>query len=39
MCNRVLWMEHGRVRMSGPAGRVVRAYKDSVSPASSSAAA
>lgn len=32
MCNRVLWMEHGRVKMSGPADRVVRAYRDSVQP-------
>ena len=32
MCNRVLWMEHGRVRMAGPAHDVVSAYKASVMP-------
>jgi lipopolysaccharide transport system ATP-binding protein len=32
MCNRVLWMEHGRVRMAGPASQVVRAYRESVMP-------
>jgi lipopolysaccharide transport system ATP-binding protein len=25
-CNRILWMEHGRVRMDGPAGEVLPAY-------------
>ncbi len=30
MCTRVLWMEHGHVRMAGPAERVAKAYEDSV---------
>lgn len=32
MCNRVLWMEQGRVRMSGSAAAVVTAYEASVKP-------
>ena len=27
-CNRILWMEHGRVRMDGPADEVIAAYFD-----------
>jgi ABC-type polysaccharide/polyol phosphate transport system ATPase subunit len=30
LCNRALWLEHGHVRMSGPAGKVARAYEASV---------
>lgn len=26
-CDRVLWVDHGELRMDGPAGEVVRAYK------------
>jgi lipopolysaccharide transport system ATP-binding protein len=25
-CNRVLWLEHGKIRMDGPAEEVVTAY-------------
>ena len=32
LCTRVLWMEHGAVRMDGPADAVVPAYLASVSP-------
>ncbi|QEL16108.1 ABC transporter ATP-binding protein [Limnoglobus roseus] len=39
MCDRVLWMEQGRVRMAGPADKVVRAYQDSVKPQKSAGGA
>ena len=26
LCSRILWLDHGRIRMSGPAGEVVPAY-------------
>jgi ABC-type polysaccharide/polyol phosphate transport system ATPase subunit len=26
LCRRIIWLDHGRVRMSGPAGEVVHAY-------------
>jgi ABC-type polysaccharide/polyol phosphate transport system ATPase subunit len=30
ICDQVIWMDHGSVRMFGPADVVVRAYQDSV---------
>jgi ABC-type polysaccharide/polyol phosphate transport system ATPase subunit len=27
MCGRVVWLDHGRLVMSGPAGAVVAAYR------------
>src|SRR6185437_14326788 len=30
MCNRAVWMDHGRVVMTGEVGEVVAAYRDSV---------
>jgi lipopolysaccharide transport system ATP-binding protein len=41
MCQRVLWLDHGTVRLAGPTAEVVRAYLDSVDEAliSSSASA
>ncbi len=33
MCDRVLWMDHGRARMIGPTEDVVAAYEDSVDSA------
>ena len=26
LCDRVLWLDHGRIRMDGPAGEVIAAY-------------
>ena len=26
ICSRILWLDHGRILMSGPAGEVVPAY-------------
>jgi lipopolysaccharide transport system ATP-binding protein len=26
VCNRVIWLEHGRIKMDGPVGEVVPAY-------------
>jgi lipopolysaccharide transport system ATP-binding protein len=37
-CNRVLWLDHGRVRMLGPAGEVIAAYLASTQPAQPRAA-
>ena len=28
MCNQVVWLEHGRVKATGPAEEVCRAYQD-----------
>jgi ABC-type polysaccharide/polyol phosphate transport system ATPase subunit len=41
MCQRVVWLDHGTVRLAGPTAEVVRAYLDSVDEAliSSSASA
>jgi ABC-type polysaccharide/polyol phosphate transport system ATPase subunit len=39
MCSRVLWMEHGKVRLDGPAEQVVKAYQRSCLPAAKPAAA
>lgn len=34
LCDRIIWLDHGTVRMEGPAGEVVDAYQESVaSPA------
>lgn len=38
ICNRAIWMDHGSVRMEGPAGEVVQAYRESV-PAEAEATA
>jgi len=32
-CNRVIWMDHGRVRMDGPAAEVMAAYLAGTTPA------
>jgi ABC-type polysaccharide/polyol phosphate transport system ATPase subunit len=37
LCNRVLWLEHGRVKMDGPADRVVNAYIKSATPSAAAA--
>lgn len=37
LCERGLWMDHGRVRMAGPMAEVVAAYKDSVAGVSQAA--
>jgi ABC-type polysaccharide/polyol phosphate transport system ATPase subunit len=29
-CNRVLWLEHGQIKLDGPAEEVIQAYKDSL---------
>ena len=26
LCERVIWLDHGRIRMDGPAGEVIAAY-------------
>src|SRR5437588_767316 len=41
MCQRVVWLDHGTIRLAGPTAEVVRAYLDSVDEAliSSSASA
>ncbi|MSR32851.1 MAG: ABC transporter ATP-binding protein [Gemmataceae bacterium] len=31
MCDRVLWMDHGTIRMEGPANQVIEAYQQSMS--------
>jgi len=30
LCNRVIWLDHGKIRMAGPAAEVIAAYFDSV---------
>jgi ABC-type polysaccharide/polyol phosphate transport system ATPase subunit len=30
ICDKVIWMDHGSIRMYGPSGVVVKAYQDSV---------
>jgi ABC-type polysaccharide/polyol phosphate transport system ATPase subunit len=30
LCDKVLWMDHGRVRRLGPTEEVIDAYRDSV---------
>jgi ABC-type polysaccharide/polyol phosphate transport system ATPase subunit len=30
MCNRAVWMDHGRVVMTGEVGEVLAAFRDSV---------
>ena len=32
-CTRVVWMDHGRVRMDGPAAEVMAAYLAGTTPA------
>jgi homopolymeric O-antigen transport system ATP-binding protein len=32
LCNRIVWMDHGRPLQVGPADEVIAAYKDSVEP-------
>jgi ABC-type polysaccharide/polyol phosphate transport system ATPase subunit len=27
MCNRVVWLDHGRIQMSGPADEVIALYQ------------
>ena len=36
LCNRIVWMDHGRPMMVGPADEVIAAYRDSVAPAPAS---
>jgi ABC-type polysaccharide/polyol phosphate transport system ATPase subunit len=38
MCNRAVWMDHGRIVMTGPCAEVVAAYRSSVQSQSSVAA-
>jgi ABC-type polysaccharide/polyol phosphate transport system ATPase subunit len=38
ICNRCLWMDHGRIRMLGEPKEVIEAYKESVHPAAAKAA-
>jgi ABC-type polysaccharide/polyol phosphate transport system ATPase subunit len=38
ICHRVLWLDHGRIRMAGDPEAVVEAYKDSVAAPQSAAA-
>lgn len=33
MCQRTIWLDHGRIRMQGPTAEVVRAYLDAVDEA------
>ena len=28
LCNKVAWLDHGRIKMDGPAEQVCEAYKD-----------
>jgi lipopolysaccharide transport system ATP-binding protein len=39
MCNRAIWLEHGKVRAMGPTAKIVKAYEDSVQPVQSRDAA
>jgi ABC-type polysaccharide/polyol phosphate transport system ATPase subunit len=39
LCDKVLWMDHGRVRQLGPTEEIVAAYKKSVGAASGQQAA
>jgi ABC-type polysaccharide/polyol phosphate transport system ATPase subunit len=39
LCNRGLWMERGRLRMSGPIKEVIAAYRESLRPAAQPTAA
>jgi ABC-type polysaccharide/polyol phosphate transport system ATPase subunit len=38
LCNRILWLDHGQVRMLGPAGDVIAAYLTAMQPAEQRAA-
>ena len=38
LCNRAIWLEHGRIRLSGPCPDVVAAYCQSLAPESRAAA-
>ena len=38
LCSRILWLDHGRVRMLGPAGEVIAAYLASANTAEQRAA-
>jgi ABC-type polysaccharide/polyol phosphate transport system ATPase subunit len=33
MCNRVVWIDHGRMIASGPADEIITAYQESIAPA------
>src|SRR5262245_37773981 len=33
LCDRVVWLDHGRVRCVGPAAEILAAYRDSARPA------
>lgn len=33
ICNRVIWIDHGRIHADGPAGKIVAAYHNHYSPA------
>jgi len=39
MCNRVIWLDHGRIMMDGEPGKVIAAYADSVAKQPAPAAA
>ncbi|MBS0208532.1 MAG: ABC transporter ATP-binding protein [Planctomycetes bacterium] len=38
LCNRLIWMDHGRVRMLGPTEQVIAAYNNTVQPSLAQAA-
>jgi ABC-type polysaccharide/polyol phosphate transport system ATPase subunit len=38
MCNRAVWMDHGRIVMTGPCHEVIAAYRSSVQGPSATAA-
>ncbi len=38
LCERVIWLDHGRIRQAGPAGQVVAAYQQQAHVAESQAA-
>jgi ABC-type polysaccharide/polyol phosphate transport system ATPase subunit len=37
MCDRILWMDHGRMKMMGKPDEVIQAYRDSLKPAAQAA--
>jgi ABC-type polysaccharide/polyol phosphate transport system ATPase subunit len=38
LCDRVIWMDHGRIRLEGPADKVIEAYANPSDPATRQAA-
>jgi ABC-type polysaccharide/polyol phosphate transport system ATPase subunit len=39
LCSKLVWLDHGKIKMQGPAREVIAAYKDSVAPAPAAVAA